>query len=172
MLVDIQTISIVIAATSVVIGVINSIMSNKRAEKQRQMQLFTDIYSHFLQEDFSKNWDSLMYVSKFNNFKEMLEQLETQTDREAIIAGNHVGRLIAYVCVGINRGLIDLEVVDDLIANRIIEYWEKYSFWSIGMREHAQDPTLGDDIEAAYNLLIKRRQQRIALAQQQTTTST
>jgi hypothetical protein len=172
MLVDVQTISIVIAATSVVIGVINSIMSNRRAEKQRQMQLFTDIYSHFLQEDFAKNWDTVMNVLKVSNFKEMMEQMESQTDREAFIAGGHVGRLIAYVCVGINRGYIDIDIVDDLIANRIIEYWEKYSFFSVGMREHSQDPTLGDDFEAAYNLLKTRRLQRIALAKQQTTAST
>jgi hypothetical protein len=166
MLVDVQTISIVIAATSVVIGVINSIMSNRRAEKQRQMQLFTDIYSHFLHEDFTKNWDHLMYVSKWDNFQEMMEQATSQTDREPIIAFAHAARLIAYVCVGINRGFIDLDIVDDLIANRIIEYWEKYRFYHVAVREHAQDPTLGDDIEAAYNLLKPRRQQRIALAQQ------
>jgi hypothetical protein len=76
-----------------------------------------------------------------------------------MIAGSHVTRLLSYICVGINRGYIDLEIVDDIIANRIIEYWEKYSFYHIGIREHSQDPTLGDDIEAAYNLL-KPRQQR------------
>ena len=85
---------------------------------------------------------------------------------------SHASRLIAYVSVGINRGFIDVDLVDDLIANRIIEYWEKYRFYHVAIREHAHDPTLGDDIEAAYNLLKPRRQQRIAQAQQQATVST
>lgn len=171
-MVDVQAVTVVITGISVIIGVINSILASRRTEKQRQMQLFTNIYSHFLTEDFSKNWDLLMNVHKAGTFQEMMEQLKSQTNREFAIAGNHVGRLIAYVSVGINRGFIDLEVIDDLIANRIIEYWEKWHFWSIGMREYAQDPTLGDDVESAYNLLKARRQQRIALAQQQATVST
>ena len=40
-LVDVQTISIVIAAVSVVIAVVNSILTNRRAESRRQMELKT-----------------------------------------------------------------------------------------------------------------------------------
>lgn len=50
---DIPTVSIVIAAVSVVIGVINSIMSNRKAEEQRQMQLFTQLYDYFVDKEFS-----------------------------------------------------------------------------------------------------------------------
>jgi hypothetical protein len=163
---DVQTITVVIAGISVVIGVINSIISSRRADQQRQMQLFTQIYSHFLDQDFARNWDNAMLVSKIDNFKELSDKMLSQTNREPLIAFSHVGRLIAYACVGINRGIIDVDIVDDLIANRIIEYWDKYSYVSEGMREAAQDPTLGDDIEAAYSLLKQRRQQRIALARQ------
>ena len=53
---DVQTVSIVIAAVSVVIGVINSIMSNKKAEEQRQMQLFTQLYDYFVDKEFSRDY--------------------------------------------------------------------------------------------------------------------
>ena len=57
---DVQTISVVIAGISVVIAVVNSIVASRRGEKQRLMQLFTNIYSHFLGRDFAKDWDSVM----------------------------------------------------------------------------------------------------------------
>ena len=68
------TIGILTACISVVIGVINSILSDRRAEQQRQMQLFTGIYSHFLSQDFAKNWDYMMNVCKWDNFQDMMEQ--------------------------------------------------------------------------------------------------
>jgi hypothetical protein len=168
---DVQTATVVIASISVIIATINSIISSRRAEQQRQMQLFTQIYSHFLHKDFAENWDRIMYVLKTENWAE-IEHIMSQSNRESAIAFGHVGRLIGYACVGINRGVIDIDIVDDLIANRIIEYWEKYGFLTAGLREAQQDPTLGDDVEAAYKLLKTRRQQRIALALQQQTTST
>jgi len=56
-----QTISVVIAAASVVIGVINSIYSSRIAEKQRQTQidsrqaqLFMQIYNQFTMEKYKQ----------------------------------------------------------------------------------------------------------------------
>ena len=49
---DIQTITVVIAGISVVIGVINSIRSNRRADEQRQVQLLSQIYGRLQEPDF------------------------------------------------------------------------------------------------------------------------
>ena len=91
---DVQTITVVIAGISVVIGVINSIISSRRADQQRQMQLFTQIYSHFLDQDFARNWDNAMLVSKIDNFKELSDKMLSQlaSYREPLIAFSHVSR--------------------------------------------------------------------------------
>ena len=51
MLVDVQIVSIVIAAVSVVIGVANSILTNRREESRRQIELETrqaEFYTQFI----------------------------------------------------------------------------------------------------------------------------
>ena len=48
-LIDVQTVSIVIAAVSVVIGVANSILTNRRAESRRQIELETRQAEFYMQ---------------------------------------------------------------------------------------------------------------------------
>ena len=66
---DVQTISVVIAAVSVVIGVINSILSSRRAEKNdeqmletRQAQLYMQLYNRWNSLDFAKAYTQVRYV--------------------------------------------------------------------------------------------------------------
>jgi hypothetical protein len=44
---DVQTVTVVIAGISVVIGVINSILSSRHAEQQRQVELFQQAYAQW-----------------------------------------------------------------------------------------------------------------------------
>jgi hypothetical protein len=73
-------------------------------------------------------------------------------------------KILAYFSVAVNRGLLDVELVDDLVAEPIIRWWEKMKPWYMEGRK--QHPTFGDDMEATYNLLITRlRQQEQELSQ-------
>ena len=167
-LVNVETISIVIAAASVVIGVVSMIRSNRRAEEQRQMQLFTQLYDHLLTEQYAQNFrDVIMY-----EFKDYDDWLQQWTKRELPLSGKigSIHRLLAYLCVVINKGLIDIELVDDIIARPIIQYWEKIEVFTMEQRKRLQDPTLGDDLEIAYHKLKQRRAQQIALARKQQAT--
>jgi hypothetical protein len=158
---DIQTITVVFAGISVIIAAINSVISSRRANKQRKMQLFTQIYGHFLERDFAKDWDSITVMANWDDYDDFQAQNTAQADRERFIALNHVARLLSYVSVGINRNVIDLDVVDDLIAKRLIEFWEKYSYIYYGRRNDLNDPSIGDDVEAVYDLLKEKHQQQI-----------
>ena len=62
MLVDVQTISILIAASGLFIAAVNQILSNRRAEKQRQTNLFMGLYDRFNDIDFSKQWSRLRWL--------------------------------------------------------------------------------------------------------------
>ena len=70
--------------------------------------------------------------------------------------------------MAVNRGLFDVELVDDMIALPIITWWEKMK--PIYLEGRKQFPLFGDDLEAAYHKLKPRRDQQVALARQQQAT--
>lgn len=76
---SIETVSIVIAAISVVIGVINSIRSNQKAEEQRQTEietrqaeLFTNIYNRWNTRDIQTAYGNIRHLWQWNGFEDFI----------------------------------------------------------------------------------------------------
>ena len=57
---SIETGTVVIAAVGVLIAVVNQIYTNREAAKQRQMQLFNEIYNNILDREFRQDYESIM----------------------------------------------------------------------------------------------------------------
>jgi hypothetical protein len=59
----------------------------------------------------------------------------------------------------VKKGLIDIELVEDLLSQRIIWIWEHMIGPNIGyIRKITDDPTQYDHIEYLYNLMKQREQ--------------
>lgn len=58
----------------------------------------------------------------------------------------------------VKRELIDVDVVEDLLANRIIWWWEFFGPISEGARKIVNDPKLHDHIEYLYHIMKQRQQ--------------
>ena len=165
-LVDVQTISIVIAATSVVIGVINSILSSRRSEKTeqlaletRQAQLFMQIYNRWTQQDLSKSYSNIRYFYKYedldDHFKKVFGDLELMTQFHSIMSFfEGLGMLV-------KKGLIDIDLVHDLLSGRLIWLWDTFGIPTVERaRQQLDDPTQFDSVEYLYNEMKKREQQQ------------
>ena len=164
---EIQTVSIALAGIGIFIAAINFIVTGRKADQQRQMELFTQIYDHIVTDNFSQQFQEVMN-RKVLDYDEW-EQLRTSNPEVAAQEG-YINRLIVYLCVVVNKELIDINLIDDLIAMPIIWYWDRMKPFYLEWRKRSHDPTLGDDIEAAYHTLKQRRDQQVALARQQQTT--
>ena len=164
---DVQTVTVIVTGIGVLIAAISYIYSSREASRQRQMQLFTEIYGQILTENFAQHFEEVLNreATDFEDFDAWIRFLASNPK----IAGqeSYINRLIAYLCVVINKGLIDIDLVDDIIAWPVIQYWDRIQPWYQEWRKRSQDPTLGDDIEAAYLKLKQRRDQQVALALKQ-----
>ena len=167
---DVQTVSIALAGIGIFIAAVNSIISSRKADQQRQMELFTEIYGQVLTDNFAQHFAEVLNrkAADFEDFDTWMEFVAS--DPKITGQESYINRLIAYLCVVINKGLIDIDLVDDIIAEPVIQYWDRVQRWFQEWRKRRQDPTLGDDIEAAYHKLKRRRDQQVALALQQQTT--
>lgn len=160
---DVQSISIALAGIGIFIAAINSIISSRKADQQRQIELFTTIYEPFLTERFIRNWAQLR-MRKQAPDPERFEQMK-HTNMDIYVQEMTIDNLIGYTCFVINSGLIDIDLVDDILINKIIQHWERNEHLVQQEREYFQDPTAYNDMEAVYNVLKQRHPQRLVFAQ-------
>jgi hypothetical protein len=78
-MVSVETISIVIATVSVVIGVINSILSSRRAEKNdeqtletRQAQLYIQIYNRWNSKEIVHAYGQVCHVYQWSDMPDWM----------------------------------------------------------------------------------------------------
>lgn len=174
---DIQSITVVIAGISVIVGVINSILSSRRAEEQRQLsletqqltletrqaQLFAQVYNRWSQRDTVKAYGVVRYKHKWTDLKDWLSKYGADVDPEAYADAMTLNSFFEGLGVLVKKGLIDIELVEDLFSQRIIWYWEEMHLKSIhDVREFTNDPTQYDSIEYLYNVMKQRQQATVS----------
>ena len=172
-MVDVQTVTIVIAGISLVIGVINSIRSNRKAEEQRQTQLATQIYEQLLDPDFTRAFAEMVYQWEFTDYEDYIPKYSITTGHmDEYTKFSRISRYVSHTCELINTGQIELKFVSKLLADNIMRYWEKFRPVCIGSRTLLNNPTAYDNIEAVYPILREQRQQAIERKQQHITVTT
>jgi hypothetical protein len=73
-LADIQTLSIALAAVGIFIAAINSILSNRRADQQRQTELFMNIYDRFQDKEYTKTMYRIIVEYQYADFDEFSQK--------------------------------------------------------------------------------------------------
>jgi hypothetical protein len=124
-LIDVQTIGIIIAAFSVIIGVINNILTSRQSNRTRQTQLFMDMYSHLRSKEFVK--DSRELTSwKWDNFDDFRSKYGARANKEANSLFVSTSNYFDGIGVLVKRNEIDPKLVEDLMSAWIIWFWEKF----------------------------------------------
>jgi hypothetical protein len=138
-MVDVQTVSVTIAAASVVAFVINSIITSRKTEKTqelalksqqqtletRQAQLFTQLYATFTSYEFKSKWNEIMHVWQWKDFRDY-DSKYGFSNTEEFSKFDFVGTFFEGVGVMVKRGLIDATLVDDLMSGHVVSGWERF----------------------------------------------
>ena len=132
---SIETVSIVIAAVSVVIGVINSIRSNQKAEQQRQTEILMQLYNRMQSNEIRDAYLDLK-SREWNDYEEWYSHHNPMTHRDAWNA--YITMLAFYNGVGIlvQQNLIDLNLVEEMIGFQVMDVWHHSEFIIQANREH------------------------------------
>jgi hypothetical protein len=166
-LMDVQTISVVIAAVSVIIGVINSILSSRRAEKNdqqmletRQAQLFMQIYNRWTAKDMTTAYGltRFQYTKEWDTPEEAFEKFIYDFNAEVYSNLQILHNFYEGLGVLVKKKLIDIELVEDLFSKRIMWHWIRNKPAFLHARKELDDPTQYDGIEYLYNIMKQRQQ--------------
>jgi len=155
---DVQTISVVIAAGSLVLAAANSIwmsrqtqQTRKRELETRQAQLFMQIYDRFNDKEFQKQWAEIMYIFAWGDYDDWAKKYSPFENLDAFASRISIGSYFEGIGVLVKRRLIDPTLVGDLLSSHLILYWEKYGPLLKEARKRMNVPGIGEWQEYLYN---------------------
>ncbi len=153
---DIPSISAIVAAVGVIIGVVFAVLQLRDLVKTRQTDLVIRLYSTMESREFQEAWDRFMK----GEYKDL-----DDFERKYSVEGYEVGIFFEGIGVLLHRKLIDIGLVDDLFSSFVKMTWEKMKPLAEATRKKLNLPQMGEYFEYLYNELQKR-EQRLQQTQQ------
>ena len=149
---DIETLSIVVAAVAVVVGVIYSSLQLREQTRSRHTDLVMRLYDRFSSNEFQDAWHKVRTsdVKKHNDAFDY--------PKELFSAMNQVCLFFEGVGILLMRRITDTRMVEDLFGGTIIRAWESLESAVVGARQQVNDPEIYYYFEYLYNEMKKREQ--------------
>jgi hypothetical protein len=167
-MIELQTVLTYLTLISVPVGVLYHIMTlnNSRKNQQlqletRQTQLFMNLYETWRSPDFRKRSNFINFQLEYENLEDFWEKYGPIADPDAFDSWASIAAFYQGIGVLVKKGMIDIEIVNELIGNSTIIFWEKMSPEIIESREKTQrrfSSTLWNDFEYLYEEILKFRE--------------
>jgi hypothetical protein len=141
-----QTVSLGVASASIVVAVVYYIIQIQQQKKIRQTDLVTNLYSTYSSEAFQKEWHKFM-TEELGTLKAYQEKFGMEYPPSAVFF-NEVGILL-------EKGLIDIDLVNSLFGGVIPRYWKKLKPFLESCRMEVKQPNLGRGLEYLGNEIQK-----------------
>jgi len=148
---DIPSISAIVAAVGVLVGVVLTVLELRHLVKQRKTDLITNLYSIYCSEAFQKGWHTFM-AEELTSLKAYQEKFEVEFPPSAVFF-NEIGILL-------EKGLVDVNLVNSLFGGVVPRYWKKMKPFLAICRNEVGQPKLGRGIEYLGNEIEKLQSKR------------
>ena len=148
---DIPSISAIVAAVGVLVGVALTVLELRNLVQTRQTELVMRLYSSRASKEFQEAWKKVM-AKEFKDYHDYEKWYEWSDYIEVGIFFEGIGILLC-------RKLIDIRLVDDLFSYIIKTTWKKIKRVVEGVRKHNNAPQIFEWFEYLYNEMQKREQQ-------------
>jgi hypothetical protein len=155
-MIDIQTISIGMASTGVLVAAIYYMFQLRHQTKLRQTEILSRLYSKITERDFLEAW------KRFINFdaKDPAAFIEKHGSESFFTTDNNmVVTTLDEIGILLMRKLVDINLVDQLLHDHTCLVWEKTRPFIEDVRKTYPMPNLAIGLEYLYNELKKREQQ-------------
>ncbi|MEM3616823.1 MAG: hypothetical protein QXJ31_02800 [Candidatus Bathyarchaeia archaeon] len=152
-MVDIQTVSVVVASTSVMIAAVYYVFQVRHQRRSRDIDLVMRLYATFSKKEFQQEMQQIMNDCQTETAFAELAKKYGAIAPESSLFFEGLGVLL-------HRKLIDIGLVDDLFSGMIIRYWEACKPFIEDARKHLNYPQYAEWFEYLYNEM-KKRQQRL-----------
>jgi len=149
--VDVQTVSIMLASASVIAGVVYYALQIRHQTRIRKTDLLVRLYSTLTSKDWLEAYIKVRDIGTADLSKFRAEHAEVEFN-EVLLFFDELGVLL-------QMGLVDIDLVEKLAHSHIKRTWEKTKPIVAAVRNSMNDPQLGGGFEYLYNEMKKREQQ-------------
>jgi len=149
-----------VLAVGVVIALqqLRDIKQTRQTELEtRQAQLFMGLLDTLRSPEFRRQWH-ITESAEWRDFDDFSERYSPEKAPEVLTAFTSVFAYFESVGVLVKKKLIDISLVDGLLALSIIGAWRRYEPILKGDMEYFQRPNLWEGFEYIYNEIMKREQ--------------
>lgn len=154
-MVDIQTISIAVASSSVTVAAIYYVWQIRHQTRIRQTDLVMRLYSTYYSKEFSEALTRFL-TADFKNYDDFVEKYgPIPSENPVQIAFQMVGTFFEGIGELLHKKLIDVEIVEDIFAVEV--YWTKVEPLMKDIRKQFA-PGLWEWFEYLHNEVKKRKQ--------------
>ena len=117
-MVDVQTVSVVVASASIVVGIIYYSLQIRIQTRARQTDLIVSLYSLVAGREFLEAWDKIRdrEIVSYSDYKEKYG---------SFIEIGQINTVLGELGMLLQRKLIDFDLVHDLTGGWVIVAWEK-----------------------------------------------
>jgi hypothetical protein len=146
---DIPSISAIVAAAGVLVGVVLTVVELRNLVKQRQSDLLVRLFATVGSKDWLEAWMRIRdrEISDYDDYKEKYGFVEAN---EVFVFFEMIGRLV-------KKGLIDIDLLP-FAHGQVEATWEKLDPILEGSRKRFNEPRIGYGFEYLYNEMKKREQ--------------
>jgi hypothetical protein len=122
---DLQTISIVVTAAGILISAAFAVQQLRNLVRNRQAQLFMQLYDRFHDPEFWKQYGEIIHLSDWKDEKDFWDKYGPK-NIHAFADWMSFGTYFSGIGVLLKRGMIDVGLVDDLIGDYVFWIWKKW----------------------------------------------
>jgi len=151
-MVDITSISAVVAATGVIVGVVFAILELRNLVKMRQTDLTIRLFSTFGSKEFGEAWENIRRKFKYTDYNEYKKKY-------GLVAFNQIATYFEEVGFLLGRNLIDASYVYDFFSGDVQLMWETLEPLVQSGRKESNRPQMFRWFEYLYNEMKNREQQ-------------
>jgi hypothetical protein len=124
-MVDLQTVSIVIASASVVAGIVYYAFQVRHQTKLRETELIMRVYSTLSTKELEEAWYKVLNL-QCKDYSDFVKKYgDIMSDNSINIAFSIIANFFEGIGALLHKKLVNIDLIDDLMSESIIVTWEK-----------------------------------------------
>ena len=145
-----QTVGILVGIFYYIMTLRNTRKNQELHLETRQAQLFLNIYDAYTSKQFHIDRAKMMHLWEWTDYDDFIAKYDSDVDPEARAIFDSILMWLEGLGTLVKRGLIDPELVHDLMYAFIINFWERHlPIFSHFREQHG--PKMVEDLESLYD---------------------
>ena len=139
----------------------SSVLQNQN--KTRQAQLFMNLYGTYQTTEFKNIYTDILFHWEWENYEDWWGKYGADNNPKAFSDWNSIAGYCDGIGVLLKKNLVDIEMIDELLANTVISLWDKMGPNILEARDYRGSwriplGVLHMNFEYLYNELVKYRE--------------